>query len=49
MKEKLHIFSMFWDTMGCTKNTLGVRDDMGDMVRYWAIIGNKKRDWAMEG
>jgi hypothetical protein len=57
-KLKMHIFKMFWDTIGCTEKhkdpSEAAKEDMGDIKRYWDItegvrdiIGNKERDWAM--
>jgi hypothetical protein len=57
-KLKMHIFKMFWDTIGCTEkhkdSSEAAKEDMGDIKRYWDItegvrdiIGNKERDWAM--
>jgi hypothetical protein len=54
----MHIFKMFWDTMGYTEKdnylSEGAREDMGDMVRDWDItegvrdnIENKERDWSI--
>jgi hypothetical protein len=40
-KLKMHIFKMFWDTIGCTEKdrdlSEGARKYMGDMERYWDI------------
>jgi hypothetical protein len=54
----LHMFKMFWNTMGCTKRPKDlsemVREDLGDMEGYWDttvrsndIKGYMERDWVM--
>jgi hypothetical protein len=40
-KLKLHTLETFWATMGCTERhkdlSERVKEDMGDMGRYWDI------------
>jgi hypothetical protein len=56
----MHIFKMFWDTIGYTEKHKDLseraREDIGDMERYWDItegvrdiMENKERDWTMSG
>jgi hypothetical protein len=39
--QKMHIFKMFWDTMGCIEKhrdlSEGAREDIGDMERDWSV------------